>query len=87
MAQPDLRLSFIVYSDASKYAIGGVLCQIIDGVEHIIEYASRLLKGAEHNYGISDLECLAVVYLIKKWHHYLHGTFFTLYTDHKALIQ
>ncbi len=50
MAQPNLRLTFIVYSDASKYAIGGVLCQIIDGDQHIIEYASRLLKGAKLTY-------------------------------------
>ena len=68
MAQPRLDQPFIVYSDGSKYAIGGVLAQIIDGVEHIIEYASRLLRGAELNYGISEIECLAVVFLIRKWH-------------------
>lgn len=87
MAQPILGKPFIVYSDGSKHAIGGVLAQKINGVEHIIEYASRLLKGAELNYGISDIECLAAVYLIKKWHHYLYGVHFTLFTDHKALVQ
>lgn len=87
MAQPILGKPFIVYSDGSKYAIGGVLAQVIDGVEHIIEYASRLLKGAELNYGISDIECLAAVFLIRKWHNYLYGSHFTLFTDHKALIQ
>lgn len=86
MAQPQIGKPFIVYSDGSKYAIGGVLAQIINGTEHIIEYASRLLKGPELNYGISDIECLAVVFLIKKWHHYLYGVHFTLYTDHKALL-
>jgi transposase InsO family protein len=87
MAQPILGQPFIVYSDGSKFAIGGVLAQVINGVEHIIEYTSRLLRGPELNYGISDIECLACVFLIKKWHHYLYGTHFTLYTDHKALTQ
>ena len=87
MAQPVMNQPFVVYSDGSKYAIGGVLCQVIDDVEHIIEYASRLLKGAELNYGISDIECLAVVFLVKKWHVYLYNNNFTLYTDHKALLQ
>ncbi len=35
MAQPDLTKPFIVYSDGSKYAIGGVLAQIQNGQEHI----------------------------------------------------
>ena len=87
MAQPIIGKPFIVYSDGSKYDIGGVLAQVIDGVEHIIEYASRLLKGPELNYGISDIKCLACVFLVKKWYHYLYGAYFTLYTDHKALLQ
>jgi hypothetical protein len=86
MAQPIIGLPFIVYSDGSRFAIGGVLTQIQNGVERIIEYASRLLKGAELNYGISDIECLAVVFLVKKWHHFLYGFAFTLYTDHKSLL-
>jgi hypothetical protein len=65
MRQPILGQPFIVYSDGSKYAIGGVLAQIQDGVEYIIEYQSRLLIGSELNYGISDIECLAVVFLMK----------------------
>ena len=86
MAQPIIGKPFIIYSDGSKEAIGGCLCQTIDGQTHIIEYASRMLKGAEKNYGISDIECLAVAWLVKKWHHYVYGVHFTVYTDHKALL-
>lgn len=86
MAQPILGKPFKIYSDGSKTAVGGTLCQIINGQEHVIKYASRLLKGSELNYGISDIECLAVVFLVKKWHHYLYGIHFEVYTDHIALL-
>ena len=86
MRQPILGQEFIIYSDGSKFAIGGILGQIIDGKEYIIEYASRLLKGSELNYGISGIECLAVVFLVKKWQHYLYGVHFSVYTDHQVLL-
>jgi len=54
MRQPDFTQEFIVHSNGSKNAIGGVLSQKINGVEYIIEYASRILKGAERNYSISN---------------------------------
>ena len=76
MAQPVLGKDFIIYSDGSKEAIGGCLFQIFNGNTHIIEYASRMLKGSEKYYGISDIECLAVAWLVKKWHYFY--TVFTL---------
>ncbi len=81
-----LGKAFVVHSDGSKVAFGGMLCQIVDGTLYVIEYASRMLKGSELNYGISDIECLTVVFLVRKWHHYLYGVHFTVYTDHKALL-
>jgi hypothetical protein len=86
LAQPILGKPFTVYTDGSTQAIGGVLTQIIDGKEHIIEYWSRLLKGAELNYGITDIECLAAISAIRHWHYYLYGVHFTLYTDHIAIL-
>ena len=65
LAQAVLGEQFIVYSDASNYAIGGVLSQKINDKEHVIWYASRLLKGAELNYGISEKESIAIIFLIK----------------------
>ena len=44
MRKPDFTQEFIVHSDGSKNAIGGVLSQKINGVEYIVEYASRKLK-------------------------------------------
>jgi hypothetical protein len=87
LAQPDLTKPFRLYSDASNVAIGGMLTQKDKLIkEHVISYASRILKGAELNYGISDKERLGVVFLVRKFRIYLYGVHFTVVTDHKGLM-
>lgn len=90
-AQPVLVLpnstgKFVLHTDASHLAISAILHQIQnDGTERVIAYASRKLQPAERNYGITELECLAVFYGIKYFRCFLDGTQFTVITDHSAL--
>nr|GEV17064.1 retrovirus-related Pol polyprotein from transposon 17.6 [Tanacetum cinerariifolium] len=53
--------------------------------EKVIAYASRQLKPHEENYTTHDLELGAVVFVLKIWRHYLYGTKYTVFTDHKSL--
>jgi len=86
LAYPNFERPFIVYTDASTAAIGAILSQRDDDKkERVISYASRSLNKHERNYGITELECLAVVWAVKHFHHYLHGQKFTIITDHAAL--
>ncbi|GJU62281.1 putative reverse transcriptase domain-containing protein [Tanacetum coccineum] len=81
MSLPKGSEDFIVYYDASIKGLGAVLMQR----EKVIAYASRQLKIHEKNYTTHDLELGAVVFALKIWRHYLYGTKYTMFTDHKNL--
>ncbi|GFX69495.1 retrovirus-related Pol polyprotein from transposon 17.6 [Trichonephila clavipes] len=54
LKQADGTKTYIIRTDASNYAIGAVLLQGEGSDEHPIEYASRLLTPAEHNYSTTE---------------------------------
>ena len=83
---PDLSKEFILYCDASNWALGLVLGQVDDNNnEYVCAYASRVLRGAEKNLSVTEKECLAVIYGLKEFRVYLIHKKFKIYTDHVAL--
>ena len=86
LAYPDFGRDCILETDASGVGLGAVLTQRQDdGSLHPIAFASRTLQPHERNYGISELEALAVVWAVKYFRHYIYGYHCTVYTDHEAL--
>lgn len=86
LAYPNFEKPFILYTDASTFALGAILSQKNENNrECVIAYASRTLNKHERNYSITELECLAVIWSVRHFHQYLHGQKFTVITDHAAL--
>jgi len=78
---PNLSKPFVMYCDASKMGLGGVLMQR----GQVVAYASRQLKIHERNYPAHDLDLAVVVFALKLWRHYLYGSKFEVFSDHKNL--
>ena len=82
----DPRKPVVVVTDACSYGLGGVIAHQIKNEERPISFVSFSLTNAQKSYPILHLEALAVVSTIKKFHKFLFGKKFTVYTDHKPLI-
>ncbi|KAL2252896.1 UNVERIFIED_CONTAM: Transposon Ty3-I Gag-Pol polyprotein [Sesamum indicum] len=81
LALPSGDGGYVVFTDASRQALGCVLMQH----GRVIAYASRQLRPHEINYPTHDLELAAIVHALKIWRHYLYGETFQIFTDHKSL--
>ena len=76
---------FVLDTDASLFAIGGVLSQIQNEEEVVIAYASRSLRLSQRRYCITRREMLAAVVMCTHFRSYLRGSQFMLRTDHSSL--
>ena len=77
---------FILDTDASDKAIGGVLSQIQDGEERVVGYGCYVLSAPQRNYCVTRKELLAVVTFTRTYRHYLLGNHFSVRTDHGSLV-
>lgn len=80
LALPNHAYPYEVHTDASDFAIGGVLMQ----GGHPIAYESRKLNETERRYTVQEKEMTAVIHCLRTWRHYLLGSKFLVKTDNIA---
>ena len=82
---PNWSLPFEIMCDASDFAIGAILGQMINKYPIVIYYASRTINEAQMNYTTTEKELLAIVFALKKFRSYLLGSKIMIYLGHSAL--
>ena len=87
LAYMDFSRPFMLHIDGCGSGLGAILYQTHnDGTDAVIAYASRSLSQAESHYPAHKLEFLAPKWaVVKKFHEYLYGLTFDVYTDNNPL--
>jgi hypothetical protein len=81
----DSSKPYILTCDASDIGIGALLEQEGEHGPHPVAFASRKPSSSENNYPMHERELIAIVYELKQWRPYLHGSRFVIKTDHHPL--
>lgn len=71
--------------DASDTALGAVLFQLVNGIEHPNCLLSRKLRHSELNYSTVEKEALALITAVRAFSAYLCSQLVTVYQDHCPL--
>lgn len=81
----DPNKELAIHCDASPYGVGAILSHIVDGIDRPIMFASSSLTAAQKNYAQLHREALAIIFAVKKFHKYVYGKPFIIYSDHQPL--
>ncbi|MBW0566840.1 hypothetical protein O181_106555 [Austropuccinia psidii MF-1] len=89
LLMPDFKLPFKLYIDALGDGLGSALhqVQIINDkpVEGPVCFISRQIKPTEARYGETQMECICLVWALKKLNYFLEGCVFEVITDCPAV--
>ncbi len=81
LAYPDFLKPFEIYRDASSTQLGAVITQD----NRPIAFFSRKLSVTQQKYSVTEIECLAIVEILKEFKGMLWGRDIKVYTDHTNL--
>ena len=85
LGHPNFGRPYKLYTDASLHAVGAVLTQEFPEGERVIQYLSKQLSPGQQKWPVIEREAYAIIFAVNKLRHFLLGSKFTIFTDHKPL--
>ena len=76
---------FLLETDASDYAISGILSVRRDGKYLPVEMGSHTLSGPQRRWPIREKEAYAIVWFLERFQEYFRGRAIRVHTDHHSL--
>lgn len=86
LAHPVQSAELSLWCDASDFAAGAALHQVVDGQMQPLGFFSKKFDNAQRRYSTYDRELTAVYLAVRHFRHHLEGRSFHIYTDHKPLV-
>jgi hypothetical protein len=88
LSMPSAEAQLVMRCDASREAMGVALYQRAeDGYLQPVEFKSKSFSESQRRLAAHDRECLALLYGLKSFRHFLMGREFDVQTDNAALSQ
>lgn len=81
----DPNKPIVIHCDASPYGLGAILSHVINGKDMPVLFVSCTLTKTQQNYAQLHREALAIVFAVKRFHKYIFGKEFIIYSDHQPL--
>jgi hypothetical protein len=75
-----------IYTDASDYAIGGYVCQVVEDKERPVGFMSKTLTTQQRKWTTTERECYAIYMTLRKFEYLVRDIPFEMYTDHENLV-
>lgn len=76
---------FRIATDASQYAVGGVLEVLVGSEWRPVEFTSKTLTGSQLRWPVREKEAFAIVWSVQKFDAYIRGRAIEVLTDHQNL--
>ena len=83
---PDPTVPIALSTDASKFALGASLDQLVDGEWRPLGFWSKSLKPTQQNYSTYRRELMAIMYSMRYFNDMFNGRNLTVFCDHRPII-
>jgi hypothetical protein len=81
----DMSKPFVIYVDASNFAVGACMTQISEEGERPVAFASSKFNSTQERWATIHKEAYAALWALQKFKHWIFGKNVIMYSDHNPI--